>query len=173
MRIRKPAMVVLALLALSGLSLAETVHQTMPGAKLYTGDGGNAVAKGQMETKKVEGAEAAGGEVARVKGNMQQWGFVTAWFGLPAPEGKSIVRLRVYNEAGQKAAKYMLYTRNKEGQNGIGDLKLPADAKENSFVTIDVPVTAKAEWNGLVIKKAEKNDLPSLWIDTVSVVIPE
>lgn len=165
------ALLAVAMLILGGVALAESVHQSMPGTKLYTGDGGNAVAKGQMETKKVEGAE--NGEVARVKGKMTQWGFVTCWFGIPAPEGKVIVRVRVYNEAGVKTAKYMLYTNGKAGQSGVGELKLPADAKENTFVNVDVPVNSKDEWSGLVIKKAEKNDLPSPWIDSVSVVIPD
>jgi len=159
-----------ALLAFTSFVAAETVHQSMPGTKLFTGDGGNAVAKGQAETRKIEGAES--GEVARVKGDMVQWGFVNCWFGLPAPEGKAIVRVRVYNEAGTKTAKYLLYTRTKADQSMIGEMKLPADAKENTFVNIDVPLTAKEEWSGLVIKKAEKSDLPSLWIDTVSVVLP-
>src|SRR5512138_3173238 len=79
---------------------AESIHQSVPGSKLHTGDGGNAVAKGQMETKKVDGAQS--GDVARVKGTMNQWGYVTCWFGLPAPQGKTIVRIRLYNEAGQK-----------------------------------------------------------------------
>ncbi len=29
------------------------------------------------------------------------------------------------------------------------------------------------EWSGLTIKKGEKSDLPSVWIDTVSIVLPD
>lgn len=173
MQRHKNLIAIVAVLGFGMLALAETVHQSSPAEKLYTGDGGNAVEKGQAETKKVEGAESASGQVARVKGSMSQWGFVTCWFGIPAPAGKSIVRVRIYNEAGTKTAKYFLYTRNDKGSNGVGELKIPADAKDKSFVTVDVPVNATAEWSGLVIKKAEKNDLPSPWIDTLSVVIPE
>jgi hypothetical protein len=103
---------------------------------------------------------------------MGQWGFVTCWFGLPAPEGKAVVRLRLYVDD-QKTAHYSLYTVNKKGQSGIGALKIPADAKAGSFVTVDVPVDAKAEWSGLAIKKTEKSNLPGPWIDTVSVVLPD
>jgi hypothetical protein len=165
--------VAIAALAISigSAAFAETVHQTVNADKLFTGDGGSAVAKGVMETKKVPGAEA--GEVARVKGNMVQWGFVTAWFGVPTPAGKSVIRIRVYKEAGQKVAKYMLYIAGQSGKSGFGELKIPDDAKDNTFVNIDIPINVNKEWNGLTIKKADKSDLPSLWIDTVSIVLPD
>ncbi len=173
MNLMKMTLVAVAALALSfaGVAMAETVHQTVYGSKLHTGDGGNAVAKGQMEAKKVDGA--ASGDVARVKASMNQWGYVTAWFGLPVPQGKSIVRIRLYNEAGQKCAKYMLYIAGQSGNTGFGELKIPADTKENTFVSIDVPISVNKEWNGLTIKKVDKSDLPSPWIDTVSIVLPE
>jgi hypothetical protein len=158
------------MLVMSGAALAETVHQTVNCDKIRTGDGGNAIEKGKMEAQKVEGADS--GQVARMKGSVGQWDYVTCWFGLPAPVGKSIVRFHIYVD-GQKTAKCLLYIRSESGQTMVGELKIPADAKEKSFVTVDVPVDAKAEWNGLTIKKAEKSDLPSPWIDTVSVVLPD
>ncbi|MFA4943922.1 MAG: hypothetical protein WC789_04395 [Lentisphaeria bacterium] len=170
MRTGKALMVAAVVVFLGGVALAGRVHQSLPGDKLYTGDGGNAVAKGQMETSKVEGAES--GQVARIKGNLPQWGYVTCWFGIPAPQGSSLVRLRIYVD-GQKPAKCFLYTSGKDGQNLVGELKVPADAKAGIFVAVDVPVTAKEEWSGLIIKKAEKSDLPGPWIDTVSVVLPD
>src|SRR5688572_25952405 len=123
----------IALMFLAHAAVAERVHQTVNGDQIHTGDGSNAVAKGQMEAKKVEGA--ANGQVAQVKGNTAQWGYVTCWFGLPAPEGKSIARFRLYFD-GQKTAKYLLYIRGKDGQTQVGELKLPADATANSFVTV-------------------------------------
>jgi hypothetical protein len=161
----------LAMAAGAAPTTNETVHQKLSGDQLHTGDGAKAIAKGVMEAKKVNGAESDGGQVARFKGDMPQWGFVTAWFGVPAPAGKSVVRLRVYVDD-QKTARCMLYTRDKSGQSGIGVLKVPADAKPNTFVSVDVPVTAAGEWSGLTIKKADKSDLPGPWIDTVSIVLP-
>ena len=163
-------MVVMTALAFAAAADAETVHQTLDGDKIHTGDGGNAVEKGKMESKKVDGAE--GGTVARVKGDMEQWGYVTAWFGVPTPAGGSVIRFRVWVD-GEKPAKYMLYVRGKDAQSQVGELKIPADATKDTFVTVDVPVTSAAEWSGLTIKKAEKSSLPSPWIDTVSVVLPE
>lgn len=159
-----------AIVSLCDTAVAETVHQTVPSAKIYTGSGDNAIDKGVMEVKKVDGA--TNDQVARIKGNMNQWGYVNCWFGVPAPAGKSIVRIRVFND-GQKTAKYLLYIRTSGGQHMIGPLAIPADAKENTFVDVDVPVNASDEWSGLVIKKADKSDLPSPWIDTVSVVLPD
>jgi hypothetical protein len=169
-KFNKRSIAAAAVLIVSGLAMAESVHQSVPANKLYTGDGGNAVSKGQMETKQVEGAD--GGQVARIKGDMKQWGFVNCWFGLPAPEGKSVARLRIYVDS-QKTAKFMLYIRTKDEQTSIGELKIPADAKEGTFVNVDVPVDSKTEWSGLVIKKADTSDLPSPWIDTASIVLAD
>jgi hypothetical protein len=151
-------------------AVAETVHQSVPGDQVSTGDGGNAVEKGQVEVKKVDGA--SNGQVARVKGSMGQWGYVNYWFGIPAPVGKSVVRLRIYCD-GQKTAKYALYMHGKSDQVWLSELKIPADVKTNSFVTVDVPANATAEWGGLTIKKTEASDAPSPWIDTVSTILPE
>jgi hypothetical protein len=166
----KSFVVLSAIVALAAVTRAETVHQTIGGDKIYANDGGNAVAKGKMEAKKVDGATSD--QVARIKGDMKQWGYVSCWFGLPSPQGKSTVRLRIYVDD-PKVAKCMLYTVNKSGQNGIGVLKIPADAKQGTFVNVDVPVETDAEWNGLTIKKAEDSALPGPWIDTVSVVLPD
>lgn len=148
----------------------EKVHQTLPGKSLRTGGNANAVEKGVAETKEVKDAES--GVVARVKGDMNQWGYVTAWFGVPTPAGKSTVRLRVYVDA-EKTAKYMLYINTSSGQATIGELKLPADAKPDTFVNVDVPIDAKAEWSGFTLKKADASKLPSPWIDTLSVILAE
>jgi hypothetical protein len=61
----------------------------------------------------------------------------------------------------------------KSDQVWLSELKIPADVKTNSFVTVDVPANATAEWGGLTIKKTEASDAPSPWIDTVSTILPE
>ncbi len=149
---------------------AETVHQTVPGKSFLLGDGSNAVAKGKAESKDVSGAKS--GAVTRVKGEVNQWGFVTAWFGIPTPAGNSIVRLRVYVDK-EKPAKFMVYVNTGEGQINLGELKIPADATPETFVDVDVPVKMDREWSGFTIKKAEKSDLPGPWIDQVSVILAE
>ncbi len=168
MRCFASAVVILLIAALT--AHAETVHQSLPANRLSTGDGANAVTKEKAETKEVDGAEST--VVTRVKGTMNQWGFVTAWFGIPAPAGESIVRLRIYVSE-EETAKYMTYINTKEGQKTLGVLSLPADAKPGDFVTVDVPVKAKEEWSGFTIKKADTSDKPSPWIDTLSIVLPD
>ncbi len=170
MNINKSLLTLAILVAFCSVSLAETVHQTSSGDNLYTGDGGNAVEKGKMEAKKVDGCEAE--KIARITGKMSQWGFVTSWFGLPTPAGKAIIRIRMYVDD-QPVAKYGLYIANKSGQKHIGLLKIPADAKPNTFVSIDVPANATEEWSGLTIKKMDKSENPSPWLDTISVVLPD
>jgi len=39
-------------------------------------------------------------------------------------------------------------------------------------VNVDFPVKATDEWAGVIVKKADKSDKPSPWIDTVSAVLP-
>jgi hypothetical protein len=158
---------VLAVTLFGGIALAETVFQTVKAGDLFTADGGNAVDKKQVEVQKVDGAD--GGQVARIKGDMVQWGFVNAWFGQPAPQGKSTVRVRLYVD-GQKTAKYALYIHGKN--DSVAELKIPDDAKEKTFVSVDVPVDSDQAWSGLSIKKIETSDLPSPWIDTISIVLP-
>jgi len=155
---------------MASFAFAETVHQSVPADKFQTGDGKNAITAGAVESKTIEGA--GGGLVARLKGSVQQWGFVNCWFGLPAPQGKSIIRFHIYVDS-DKVAKTLLYIRGQGGADMVGELKLPADAKEKTFVDVDVPVDAKEEWSGLVIKKAEASNAPGFWIQSVSVVLPD
>jgi len=148
-------------------SLAETVHQKAPGESALKGDGKSA--KDVLETNTVEGADS--GKVVRAKGSLGQWDYVAYWFGLKVPAGDSILRFRVYND-GNPAASYAIYMRDENGQNMVGKLEIPADAAKNSFVNIDIPVSATEEWSGVIVKKAEKSNKPSPWIDTVSAVLP-
>lgn len=142
---------------------AETVHQKLPGTS-FTGQ------KKYVETKEVKGSTH--GKVARVIGKMNQWGYVAYWFGIPAPEGESIVRFKIYVDK-DPVAVYGVYVKTDGDQKFIKRLKLPKDAKPGTFVTIDIPVKSDVEWSGMILKKFEKSDKPSPWIDTVSIVIPE
>ncbi len=151
--------------ALSGF--AADVHQKTEGEGAYVG-GQNAVKAGKMEAKEV--AEASAGQVARVPGSMNQWGFVSYWFGLPTPEGKSIIRFRVYVDE-TPTSTYGVYIAGKFGQKFIAKLKVPADAKPGTFVDVDIPVSHDEEWSGVAFKKFEKNDNPSAWIDAVSTLV--
>jgi len=169
-RILSPAKLAALLALMASFAVAETVHQTVQADKLQTGDGKNALTAGTTESKTIEGA--GGGVVARLKGSVPQWGFVNCWFGLPAPQGKSIIRFHIYVDS-DKVAKTLLYIRGQGSADMVGELKLPADAKEKSFVDVDVPVDAKEEWSGLVIKKAEASNAPGFWIGSVSVVLAE
>lgn len=170
MMVRPCCVMLAALIGFCTVAMAETVHQTVPSGKMLMGDGSSALKKGKLETKASDAATDK--QVARIKGDMPQWGYVACWFGLPAPQGKVIVRIRVLVDD-QKAAKYLLYTKTKTDQVMIGELKLPADAAAGTFVNVDVPVNSPEEWSGLIIKKAEKSELPSPWIDTVSIVLPD
>lgn len=161
---------VLALAACLGTVPAETVHQSLPGPGLFTGDGASAVAKGQMETRQLE-VDGATRSVARLSGGFPQWGFVTAWFGLPAPAGRAQVRLRLWLEDAPAAAVNYYIVEGRE-QRFLGAGVLPLDAKPGSLVTVDVPVEAKMEWSGFVIKKADGSANPGHWIESVSVVLP-
>lgn len=125
--------------------------------------------KKHMEVKEIKGAED--GKVGRVKGSMNQWGFISYWMGIPTPDGKSKIRIRVYND-GQPTATYAVYI-NVDGQKFIKKIEIPAGAKKNAFVNIDIPIEADAEWSGIFLKKFEKNDKPSPWIDSISVIVPE
>jgi len=146
---------------------AETVHQKAPGESALKGDG--KLAKDVLETKAVEGADS--GKVVRAKGSLGQWDYVAYWFGIKVPAGDSVLRFRVYND-GDATASYAIYMRDENGQNMIGKLEIPADAAKDSFVNIDIPVSATEEWSGVIVKKAEKTDKPSPWIDTISAVLP-
>lgn len=148
-------------------SLAETVHQKAPGDSALKGDGKSA--KDVLETNTVAGADS--GKVVRAKGSLGQWDYVAYWFGIKVPAGDSVLRFRVYND-GSATASYAIYMRDANGQNMVGKLEIPANAAKDSFVDIDLPVTASEDWSGVIVKKAEKSDKPSPWIDTVSAILP-
>jgi hypothetical protein len=168
MRLKKSLVVVGVLgMALSGF--AASVHQMVEGEGAYVG-GQNAVKAGKMEVKEVEGASK--GKVARVSGAMNQWGFVSYWFGLATPEGKSIIRFRVYVDE-TPTSTYGVYVSSKSGQKHIAKLKVPDDAKPGTFVDVDIPVEYDEDWSGVAFKNFQNNDKPSLWIDTVSTLIVE
>ena len=151
-----------AVLAMAGVVSAETLHQKREGE-----DGTD---KKYLEVKEMK--DASGGRIARVKGSMNQWGYVSYWMGIATPEGPSIIRIRVYND-GEPSAAYGVYKHGPDGQELLQKLTIPADAKKDAFVDIDIPVkNAKSEWGGVTLKKFEKNDKPGPWIDTVSVLLP-
>ena len=150
---------------------SEAIHQTMEGEDAYVSGGGSgsALAKGLIEVKDVP--QADGGKVGRVVGSAGQWAFISFWFGQPAPAGKVIVRFKIYVD-GTDTAAFGVYTDLKAGQNLVTKLQIPADAKKDSFVNVDIPVDSPEEWSGLSLKKFEKSDKPGPWIDSVSVVLP-
>lgn len=140
-------------------------YQTAEAESAYKGDGSAAKQDGQLEIKTLDGAT-----IARVKNSMTQWGYVTYWMGLPTPAGSSKIRFRVY-KTDEPIARYLIYVKSTEGQQMVGELTLPADAENDSFVTVDIPVDSTTEWSGIVVKKASADELPSPWIDTVSVLV--
>jgi hypothetical protein len=150
---------------------SETIHQTMQGADAYAAGGGagSALTKGLVEVK--DNAQASGGKIARVVGTAGQWAYVSFWFGVPAPAGKAVVRFRVYVD-GTDTASFGVYTHLKAGQNLETKLQIPADAKKDSFVNVDVPVDVAEDWSGLTLKKFENSTKPGPWIDSVSIVLP-
>lgn len=160
----------LIVLAATAFAFSEKLHQSLPAKSFRTGDGKDAVEKGVAETREVKDAESK--VVTRVKGDMNQWGYVTAWFGVPTPAGKSTVRLRIYVSE-EPTAKYMTYINTAKGQVTLGELKVPGDAKPETFIDVDVPVDASTEWSGFTLKKADTSKLPSPWLDTLRVILPE
>jgi hypothetical protein len=150
---------------------SETVHQTVEGVNANTGDGGVALAKNVTEAMTTP-ADAGSTKVARVKSSMVQWGYITFWFGVPVPAGNVVARFKVYVD-GSDTADYALYTNAPNAHDTIvGHLLIPADAKKNTFVDVNVPISSTAEWSGLILKKAEVADKPSPWISSVSIVLP-
>jgi hypothetical protein len=115
---KKTALLLVAALSCMIVS-AEKVHQKLPGTS-FTGK------KDLVETKEIKGA--AGGKVARMTGKMVQWGYVAYWFGIPAPEGKSIVRFKIYVDK-DPIAVYAVYIKTESEQKFIKKLELPKDAK--------------------------------------------
>lgn len=152
-------------LALS--SPAETVHQKAAGDAALKGDG--KTAKDVLEIK--PSTEADNGKIVRVKGSVGQWDYVAYWLGIPVPTGDSILRFHIYNDESETAS-YNIYIKDASGQTMLGKLEIPSDAKKDAFVNVDFPVKATAEWSGVIVKKADKSDKPSPWIDTVSAVLP-
>ena len=165
----KIAATVIASLSLVASAFAETSYQSAEGEAAYTPEGGNAIEKGLLEVKSV--GEASGGKVVRVKGDMQQWGFVSYWFGAQVPAGKATLRFRVYVD-GQQASEFGVYIIAGSEQSQAGKLGVPADAKQGSFIDVDIPVDMKGEWSGVAVKKIEESSAPSPWIDSVSVILP-
>ncbi|HPO90802.1 MAG TPA: hypothetical protein P5105_03590 [Victivallales bacterium] len=159
---KKSTMYVIALLLAIFANAGNQVHQKVQ-AENPTNE------KNKMEIKEVKGAEE--GKVARVKGSMNQWGFVSYWLGIPTPDGKSTIRLRVFHD-GNSPAIFAVYI-NLEGQKFIKKIEIPEDAENNTFVNIDIPVETDAEWSGIFLKKFEKSDKPSPWIDSITVLLPE
>ncbi|WP_194500020.1 hypothetical protein [Cerasicoccus arenae] len=140
-------------------------YQKAEAESAYKGDGGSAKQDGQLEVKSVGDAT-----VARVKDSMAQWGYVTYWMGLPTPAGESKIRFRVLKTE-EPTARYIIYVKSAEGQQMLGDLVVPADAANDSFVDVDMPVNFSSEWSGIIVKKASGDNLPSPWIDSVSVLL--
>ena len=154
-----------AFLLAGSLSWADTVHQRVSGSSAHKGDGSKAVVSGVMETK-----IAAKAEVARVTAAMNQWGYVNYWMGLKTPPGAAIIRVCVYN-TGEPAADYAIYIAG-ASKDPIGKLVIPRDAPLNSLVDVDVSVDLPQEWSGIILKKFSADTLPSPWIESVSVILP-
>ena len=164
------------LLSLAALTLcfataasAETVHQKANGDKAFASAGVSALDKKLVEVK--DEAKADDGKITRIVGSTPQWGFVSYWFGIAAPAGKSTIRFHIYVDA-DPIADFGVYRLSPSGQEFLAKLKIPADAKPNTYVTVDVPVDAKEDWSGVALKKMVASDKPGPWIDTVSVVLP-
>jgi hypothetical protein len=157
------------LLALSSatlsLSAADKVHQSVEAEESKTSGGEYAINVGVMETQEKEGAT-----LARAVATAGQWSFVSYWIGIPAPAGKAIVRFRVYNTT-EETAKYVMYIKTEESQKMIGELAVPADAPKSAFVDVDIPVEMDVEWSGIILKKAVADEVPSVWLDSISVIL--
>ncbi len=163
----KKYLLFLSSLILAGsLATAETVHQRLDGAAALKGDGGKAIDAGIMEAKTF-GTEQA----ARVTASMNQWGYVTYWMGLTTPPGPAVVRVTAYN-TGEATATYGIYIAG-GSKDPIGRLSIPADAPKNALVNIDLPVNLTKEWSGITVKKFTADPLPGLWIQSVSVILPD
>ena len=162
---------IVSILALSltvmGDLRAETVHQSLAGAAAKTGSGEDAAAKNAVETKTLPTGE----KVTRVAASNPQWGYVNYWFGLPSPAGPVILRVKAYVD-GDETAPYAFYIKRDGAEPLVQKLEIPATAKKDSFVTIDIPVDLNTEWNGIALKKIAASDKPGPWIESISVVKP-
>jgi hypothetical protein len=146
---------------------ADTIFQTVRGEDASAPGGGTAADKKLTETKDIEG----GAKVAHVVGSMNQWGYISFWFGQIVPAGKVVIRVNVYVDD-TATAQYGVYADFKSGQALLKKLTIPADAKKGTIVAIDLPVDQPEEWNGVLLKKFDSSTNPSPWIDSVSVVVP-
>ena len=146
---------------------ADTVHQSLAGSAAKTGSGEDAVAKNAVETKSLPSGE----KVARLAGSNPQWGYVNYWFGLPAPAGPVILRVKAYVDDAE-TAQYAFYIKRDGAEPLVQKLEIPSTAKKDSFVTIDIPVDLNTEWNGIALKKIAASDKPGPWIESISVVKP-
>lgn len=164
---KKLTLTLAALLACTPIALAQKEHQKVEGEAAYTSSGSKAIEGDLLETR-TEGDAT----LARLKPDMGQWGFVNYWIGIPAPEGSSIIRFRVFNTA-EETAKYLVYIQQGDNQKMLGALEIPADAPANEFVDVDIEVDSDTEYSGIVLKKSVKESAPSPWIDTVSVLLAE
>jgi hypothetical protein len=162
---------IVSILALSLIALgdlrAESVHQSLAGTAAKTGSGEDAVAKNAVETKSLPSGE----KLARLAGSNPQWGYVNYWFGLPAPAGPVILRVKAYVEDGDTAP-YAFYIKRDGAEPLVQKLEIPANTAKNTFVTVDIPVDLNNEWNGIALKKIAASDKPSVWIESLSVVKP-
>ncbi len=162
----------LAILCMASVSAySETIHQTVQGEAAYApgGDSGSAFTKGLIDVKDVPDAE--GGKVGRLKSTAGKWSYISYWFGIAAPAGKSIIRFRIYVD-GTDTAGLAVYSQVKSGQNMLAQLVIPSDAKPGTFVNVDVPCAATEDLSGVTIKKTDTSARPGPWIDSVSVVLP-
>jgi len=156
----------LGLLAL-GSVYSESVHQTLAGDAAKTSGGQDAIAAKLVETKTLPSGE----KIARLVGTTPQWGFVNYWFGLPSPNGAVTIRTKVYVDETEPGS-FAFYIKSGGGEPQVKKLEIPAGAAKNSFVTIDIPVEATEEWNGLALKKIAASDKPGPWIESISIVKP-
>jgi|GEM_PF-1704965 len=146
---------------------AQSVHQTLKGEAAFAPSGGSAEKENLIETREIPDI----GKVARVVGSAPVWGFVNYWFGIPAPEGNTILKVDVYFD-GNETAPFAFYIKREGGEPLIKKLEIPADAQKDSIVSVEIPIELDHEWNGVAMKKIAKSDQPGPWIREISVVRP-
>jgi len=154
-------------LLLAGNLSAQTVHQTLKGEAAFAPSGSSAEKEKLVETKEITDI----GKVARVVGSAPVWGYVNYWFGIPAPEGRSILKVDIYFD-GEETAPFAFYIKREGGEPLIKKLELPADAQKDSIVSVEIPVEMEQEWNGVAMKKIAASDKPGPWIQNISIVRP-
>jgi len=152
---------------LAGSLSAQTVHQTLKGEAAFGPSGGSAVKENLIEVKEIP----EHGKVARVVGSAPVWGYVNYWFGIPAPEGHTVLKVDLYFD-GNETAPFAFYIKREGGEPVVKKLEIPADAKKDSIVTVEIPIDFDHEWNGVSMKKIAASDKPGPWIQNISVVRP-